>query len=323
MPTIVLLDNSLSMRRRSSIEDSSKQLLSVAVQGLDTFFSYMKRCFPLEHCALLTFSSTCETLSPFTRDYDELRQLLQDVSSQDRSDLTGSLYSMAELVVAEWGSFAPCQLVLVTDGKMSLSSNRPNKSLPFPCNLHLVCFSQKSETQRLLSLCESLHLPPSSMTFLPTPLTESSVIDAFITIAETHFRPYTGILKCAHLQSIVSLSPSPSMAHKQSDYEFVVGKNRIEFCGPKMHPFPEEMTVCGFLDTTAISAPAVLSRHFVLDATMTSESLSKLCEQLRDDKDSPVEPSSRTNQLAEKPSFRVILHGSLKCESKLALVKLR
>ena len=127
MPTVVLLDNSLSMRRRASTEESSKQLLSVAVQGLRTFFTYMRRCFPLEHCALLTFSSNCEIVSPFTRDYDELRQLLLTVSSQDRSDLTGSLYAMAELVVAEWGSFAPCQVVLVTDAKITLSSNRPNK----------------------------------------------------------------------------------------------------------------------------------------------------------------------------------------------------
>ena len=244
MPTVVLLDNSLSMRRRASTEESSKQLLSVAVQGLRTFFTYMRRCFPLEHCALLTFSSNCEIVSPFTRDYDELRQLLLTVSSQDRSDLTGSLYAMAELVVAEWGSFAPCQVVLVTDAKITLSSNRPNKSLPFPCNLHLVCFAQKSETQRLQSLCESLHLSPSSMTCLPTPLTESSVVDAFVSIAETHFRPYTGVLKCAHLQSIVSLSPSPSMAHMQSDYEFVVGNNRIEFCGDKMQRLTDDWSLC-------------------------------------------------------------------------------
>lgn len=324
MPVVVLLDNSLSMRRRGSTEESSRSLLSLAVKGLDSFFAYMGRCFPLEYCSLLSFSSTCKTVSPFTRDHDELRRMLLTVTTQDRSDVIGSLYAMAELVIAEWGSFAPCQVVLVTDGRVSPPSSHPSKSLPFPCKFHVVCLSKKAETTRLQSLCELL-LPITSVTYPSSPLMESSVIDGFVSLIEAHFRPYTGVLKCAHMQSTVCLSPTPEMAHVQSDYKFVVGNSVVEFSSPKIQPFPEELNICGFLDITSISAPAVLSRHFVLDAAMDNEYLAKVCEQLRDQKElsSLSEAGSRTSQFSEKPSFRVILHGSLKCESKLALVKLR
>lgn len=323
MPTIVLLDNSLSMRRRSSVEKTA--LLSLAVRGLDCFFAYMGRCFPLEYGALLTFSSSCESVSGFTRDYDELRRLLVNVTTQDRSDIVGALHTMIEVVVDEWGAFAPCQVVVVTDGRFSASSRKSTRSMPFPCRLHVVCLAQKAETAQLQSICESLHLPPSSVIVPCSPLSEQSIIDAFVGLVESHFKPYTGILKCAHLQSTISLSPSPLMSQMQSEYEFTVADSQLTFTDQKIPPFPDELNICGFLDTTAISAPPIFSRHFVLDAAVDSECLSKLLEQLKSQKEpeSVPEVGSRNSQLVDKPSFRVILHGSLKCESKLALVKLR
>lgn len=326
MPTIVLLDNSLSMRRRGSVEKTSRSLLSLAIRGLDCFLGYIGRCFPLEYCSLLTFSSRCESVSGFTRDYDELRKLLVDVTTQDRSDIVGALHAMVEMVVAEWGAFAPCQVVIVTDGRFSTSLSKPTTTVPFPCRLHVVCLAQRAETVQIQSLYEILHLAPLAAIVPCCPLTEVSVVDAFVSLAETHFKPYTGVLKCAHLQSTITLSPSPAMSHMQSVYEFTVGDSRLTFPGSILeHPFPDELNICGFLDTTAISAPAVLSRHFVLDASVDSECLSRLLEHLRGQKELELlgEVGSKNSQLADKPSFRVILHGSLKCESKLALVKLR
>ena len=356
MPTVVLLDRSLSMRRPAggggsgnssnkkdnSDEDEEETLHSLACKGLEWFFSYMHEYYSLEYTSLFSFSSECEILVPFTRDYDQLKEKLTDLPVQDRTDLGSALVSMVDLIVAEWGSFAPCQAIVVTDGSPGVrhqdaAQRKPTTNIPFSYQLHVVCVATREELARPLwaskmqKLCDTTGLSPAEIHVPNGPLTADSVIGAFAQLAKNSFRPYLGTLRCGHLHSQVSLSPSPYM-HKPK-FDISIGPDH-KF--PKLDEsfgamkYPQELRICGFLDTSCLSAPPHYARHFVLDPEMDEKAYDARLTRLAEGR-SAVSGGGRTKSESEasslqeesqKPSFRVLLHGSLKCESKAALIKL-
>ena len=323
MPTVILLDKSLSMRRPAGPEAHTETRLDLAIKGLEFFLSYLDRCFPMEYTCLMAFSSSCEVLAPFTRDTQELLEQLGQVTCVDRTDLYRALQCVVEAVISEWGMFVPCQIVLVTDGRFGLGlggGGRPQPvCLPFPCQLHVVCVASKKEVSAHSQLhpsvelagikTTSVHIPQSD------PLTQSQVLDTFGNLMTTYYQPYLGTLKCGHLQFEVSLSPSPAMCWSSCDIVVEPGQR---FATPNFDlDFPSDIVICGFLDLSVISAPAIYSRHFVLDGEFNSEAVARLMKHLRE----KTEEEER-NANKDKPSFRVILHGSLKMESKVAVVRL-
>ena len=344
MPTVILLDRSLSMRRPAGPPSASKDaendeetLHGLACKGLEWFFGYMDEYYSLEYTSLFSYSAECEILVPFTRDYGQLKEKLADLSVQDRTDLGSALVAMVDLIVAEWGSFAPCQVVVVTDGSPGVrhqdaAQRKPALNVPFSYQLHVVCMSTREELARpvwspkMQKLCDTTGLSPAEIYVPSGPLSPESVIGAFALLAKNSFRPYLGTLKCGHMQSQVSLSPSPYM-HKPKfdisigpDHKFA--KLDESFGGLT---YPHELRICGFLDTSCLSAPPHFARHFVLDPEINEKAfdaeLSRLAEGRRARSKSESEAQSFQEE-SQKPSFRVLLHGSLKCESKAALVKL-
>lgn len=78
MPTVVLMDVSLSMTRPVVLDGSSSsseefQRKNLAVHGLNMLFEHMASSYRLEFTALMAFSSLWELLVPFTRDYNALQ----------------------------------------------------------------------------------------------------------------------------------------------------------------------------------------------------------------------------------------------------------
>lgn len=74
MPTVVLMDVSLSMTRPVSLEANEDfQRKNLAVHGLNMLFEHMASNYRLEFTALMAFSSLWELLVPFTRDYNALQ----------------------------------------------------------------------------------------------------------------------------------------------------------------------------------------------------------------------------------------------------------
>ncbi len=74
MPTVVLMDVSLSMTRPVSLDGSEEfQRKNLAVHGLNMLFEHMASNYRLEFTALMAFSSLWELLVPFTRDYNALQ----------------------------------------------------------------------------------------------------------------------------------------------------------------------------------------------------------------------------------------------------------
>lgn len=74
MPTVVLMDVSLSMTRPVTLEGNEDfQRKNLAVHGLNMLFEHMASNYRLEFTALMAFSSLWELLVPFTRDYNALQ----------------------------------------------------------------------------------------------------------------------------------------------------------------------------------------------------------------------------------------------------------
>lgn len=74
MPTVVLMDASLSMTRPVSLEGTEEfQRKNLAVHGLTMLFEHMATNYKLEFTALVAFSSLWELMVPFTRDYNTLQ----------------------------------------------------------------------------------------------------------------------------------------------------------------------------------------------------------------------------------------------------------
>ena len=334
MPTVVLLDRSLSMRRPVSRENPEQTRHDLACRGLEWFLRYLKESFPLEYASLLTFSSLCDVVVPFTREHEQLIEALEKIQMMDRTELLSGLLGLVEVMIFEWGTFAPCQAVLVTDGMPGVrhqddlhKKNRLN--MLFPCQLHVVCMATKHELSqpashnltRLQKLCETAGLSESDIFVPSAPLSVESVKAAFRQLVKAHFQPFNGTLKCGQLQSPISLVPSPSM-HKSTfnlqvspDYKF----GKLEDC-LQGQQYPTELVICGFLDITSVSTPPFYSRHFVLDPEGCENTAKPVEGGTR--ASSPEGKGEGKSNESLKPSFRVLLHGSLKCESKTALVKL-
>ena len=76
MPTLILLDVSLSMARgwRETSGDAAQSqtrsnVLNLATIGITTLLDFFSQSCKLEYVSLLQYSSLWEALVPFTRDY--------------------------------------------------------------------------------------------------------------------------------------------------------------------------------------------------------------------------------------------------------------
>ena len=328
MPTIILLDKSLSMKRPAvpSDENCTETRLSLAKQGITVFLSYLDKVFPLEQVCFMVFSATCEMLSPFTKNKTDILEQLEEVATEDRTDLCGALKFMIDTVTKEWGAFVPIQIVLVTDGMVgTMQALSDEICFPFPCQFHVICLDTMTRDDGFLdNLLTSTSLKSDNI-FLPSDskLTGASVREAFLSLAQAHYKPHNGVLKCGNLQSNITLTPSPKMSLSQ--FDIAVHPTR-RFLNPYCdYNFPTELNIVGFLDVSSISAPPIYSRHFVLDMNVNDNQLQKIITKLKDDNTeaSAVSIKKEDSDITSKPSFRVLLHGSLKCDSKVALIQLR
>ena len=226
MPTVILLDTSLSMRRPASRSDQEETRHGLACKGLEWFLDYLCKTFPYEYTSLYAFSSGCECLCAFTRDYKELKSKLSDIAFCDRTDLHSALNTIVEMVVAEWGSFAPCQVVIVTDGSPGVkhqdaTHRKQVLNMPFSCQLSVVCTASREELVQSLALsksnmerlCETADISPCDVFIPGGALTPDSIKGAFKELAKACFLPFVSVLKCGHLQSRVS--PLPISLHVQ------------------------------------------------------------------------------------------------------------
>ncbi|GLH02323.1 Integrator complex subunit 14 [Gryllus bimaculatus] len=326
MPTVIVVDVSLSMTRPVPVPDSVETYsrLNLAIHGVNSLLDYLALHSKLEFVALIAFSSLYEIVSPFTRDFDALKSKLQQLEEYDKTCVESALVGVNRLVLGEWGSATPCQVVLITDGsvgvgpmslKHSLNTlNRRDPSNPFPlpfsfpCKLSVMCISPPDDSGLLLGLPyyhklvelagldSSVHIPEGM-------LTVKSVQTMFSKLAEANFASFTGTLKCGNLGSRIILYPAPQPFTKTSDFESI--KKSIS----------DTIEVCGFLDVADVGSPMAVSRHLVLPHSSGKiEGFSPTGVKV--DMDSEEDSVLDDGRMA---SFCVLLHGALKVENMAAL----
>lgn len=331
MPTVFLLDVSLSMTRPITVPDSTEpfQLRHLAIHGLNFMIDYMSMNTKLEFSALMVFSSLWELVVQFTRDFENLKTELMKVDCYDKTDIVRALIGVRDIILEEWGATMPCQIILITDGNIGIGSTSLKYALekyyskdveshdkllplpfPFPCKLHVVCISDVIH-QHNVSLYQKLidigggggqvFVPEGQLSF-------KSVQQIFHKLTEMYYKPFQGNLYCGNLKSLVSLSPAPESYSKARDFEWI-----------KTDVFTD-IVICGFLDIADVASPPVLSRHLVLPIPPVKEE-TKLT--IKPEIESGLEDESLSNDEGKQPSFCVLLHGSLKVESMIALCQLR
>ncbi|XP_035221418.1 integrator complex subunit 14-like [Stegodyphus dumicola] len=334
MPTVIILDTSLSMCRPVQMADVSEpyQFRNLAVHGLTSLLDYMNINCKLEFVAFMTFSSYRETIVPFTRDFDNIKGTLIQLEYYDRARIKKALEGVQSLIMEEWGAGVPCQVILVTDGLLgpeidSLKADIENYftatekgmddnsfplPFPFPCKLHVTCIANSSDPclqaalptyQKLIDINGN-----GGQVFIPDGLLSfKSVQGIFMKLADLYYKPFHGVLHCGNLTSNVSLSPPPEPFCKHRDFDIVKAE------------MSTDIVICGFISITDVASPPSHSRHLVLPLQSCKEETKPPVIKLENCENTDDESA---NEDGKQPSFCVLLHGSLKVEGMVAICHL-
>ncbi|XP_076810514.1 integrator complex subunit 14-like [Clavelina lepadiformis] len=302
MPTVIAMDCSASMHswsapnKEGNVLSKLKLASECGMQILEFFAEKMK----LEHLAVLSFSSDVEKLSEFSRDYAHLKLSIAKMKVRDKSLFSQLVSYLNQFVVETWGYMEPCHIIIITDGRLSWPEDitiAPSRTLfEFPGNLHILCLESTSSLTSsgcmtcLKNILEQNSGKGSITSLLKSRLNEHEVISTMKNELEKflndRFKIFEINLKCGSLSSQVALYPAP-----------VADKTGEEF--------DDSFQIVGFLDVADVGNPPVLSRHLLSPVA---------------DKETSQNPDE-TKDFAGSPAMAIVLHGSLKIENKVALVK--
>ncbi|XP_077451457.1 integrator complex subunit 14 isoform X2 [Stigmatopora argus] len=327
MPTVVLMDASLSMTRPVSQDISEEfQRKNLAVHGLNMLFEHMASNYRLEFTALMAFSSLWELLVPFTRDYNALQDALSNLEDYDKTCVESALNGVSNVVQQEWGSACPCQVVLVTDGSLGIGKGSLRHSLqslkhrgddkkfplpfPFPTKMFIMCVANTDELQMTVALDKweellTLSGGDGQVFTVEGPLCMQGVQAMFGRLIDRAYSPFHAVLHCGNLSADVQVFPRP---------EPVVVDEEVE---PLARNVNADLEIVGFIEIADISSPPVISRHLVLPIAVN-----KVDDVGTGAADELEEEVSASQMAGKSPNFCVLLHGSLKVEGMVALVQL-
>lgn len=348
MPTLILLDVSLSMSRILPVADApseSSSIKDVGVTGLLTFLDHISNQCKLEFTSLMLFSSLWEKSLGFTRDYESVKARLLEIDSFfDKTNIVNALEGVKEMVLEEWGqtTSVPINVILVTDGCAGMKSiqtdSEPIKlpSMPFPCKLHVVCLAPSNDPILLTSLPfykrvitsvaggtmgGNTKCDPDSQVWIPegNNLSIVGVNNIFTQIANQEYQTWKGRLHCGQLSCPISLFPPIEPRVQVTD-----------FCTIRCEA-NQEIRVIGFMDIAEVASPPVLSRHLMLPVAMSREQFLSTQPSVFNLEGSTIplpdtgfdlESDESGSEEGKQASLCVLLHGALKVEGMIALCQL-
>ncbi|XP_013195024.2 integrator complex subunit 14 [Amyelois transitella] len=337
MPTVLLLDVSLSMSRPVPTCDTTEShtRLSLASAAINTFLDYLSLHSKLEYVSLVTFSSTYEVTIPFTRDYETIQSKLPHLEEGDKTSIENALLGVNQLILSEWGYQTAVQIILVTDGNCGVGTigrNRIIQALPlppsYPARIHVLPIVSPHDSclqhamplyQKIVDLAinttsgSNLSITRGAI-FCPEQLTVTGVISAMTRLCEQHFQEFWCTLKCGQLEAKVQLFPAPQAA----SHEGLAASYTIS----------HQLHVVGFLHQQDLGTPIAISKHLVIPQAQTGGN--NTSRENFDPKTTAKEGSSTDGSTTEEdtsdpskiPNFCVLLHGALKVESMSAIVQL-
>ncbi|XP_072935965.1 integrator complex subunit 14 [Epargyreus clarus] len=339
MPTVILMDTSLSMSRpvASDTGDNSTTRFNVATAAVNSFLDYLSIHAKLEHVALVSFSSTYEVAVSFTREFDTIRAKLPLLEEGDKTCLETALLGVNQLVLNEWGYGyqTPVQIILITDGSCGVGSigrMRIMQALPlppsYPARIHILlivsphdpCLQQAMPIyQKIVDLaCTTPNNPTGNITrgaiYCPDQLTIPGVVAAVNRLCEQQYQEYWCSLKCGQLEARVQLFPAPQPAAHD-------GLVTAYTLAPQMH-------VVGFLHQSEMGTSIAISKHLVIPQAQPGNNNAN--RENYGSKTPTKEGSSTDGSTNEEdtsdpsnvPNFCVLLHGAMKVEGMAAIVLL-
>lgn len=241
MPTVILLDVSLSMSRfASSSSDHGMKLIDIASSCLINFVEKMSEQAKLEYTAFVIFSSLYEIKVRFTRDYEAIKKACNSVTTYDKTVFETAFQAVEMLVMEEWGPYTPVELILVTDGQTGVGEgslkdlfnhNKRQSSttkfpvpFSFPCHFSIVSLASGNQPSsvsnhdstaatRDTSRAHFEHLIEMNYKkgdlYVPDTVSVGGVSKCFNRILNTRYCTFETTLKCGHFQSGVTLFPPP------------------------------------------------------------------------------------------------------------------
>ena len=132
MPTIIVMDLSLSMLRPAStstsapavndvdVDEEPQTLFDLAKIGVRSFLNHLEKNSRLEFVSLIGYSSQCDLICPFSRDFQELRDKLDAVECLDTTNITAAFKGISSYVQEQWTNSVPINVIFVTDEGESL-----------------------------------------------------------------------------------------------------------------------------------------------------------------------------------------------------------
>ncbi|XP_075982470.1 integrator complex subunit 14 [Anticarsia gemmatalis] len=337
MPTVLLLDVSLSMSRPVPTSDTTDThtRFTIATTAINTFLDYLSVHSKLEYVALVSFSSTCEVAVPFTRDFDTIRSKLLTLEEGDKTCIDTALLGVNQLVLSEWGCQTPVQIILITDGSSGVGAigrNRIVQALPlppsYPAKIHVLPIVSPHDTslqhamplyQKIVDLANNTtsnsngNMSRGSI-YCPDQLTVPGVITAITRLCEQHYQEFWCILKCGQLEAKVQLFPAPqTVSHEGLSATYTLAN---------------QLHVMGFMQQQDLGTPIAISKHLVIPQAQAGTTPAR---ENYGSKTPTKEGSSSTDGSATEedmsdpskvPNFCVLLHGALKVEGMAAVVLL-
>ncbi|KAG7301187.1 hypothetical protein JYU34_014035 [Plutella xylostella] len=329
MPTVILLDVSLSMFRPVPSSDTTEThtRFTLAAAAINSFLDYLNVHVKLEYVALVTYSSTHDVAVPFTRDFDTIRTKLTHLEEGDKTCLEAALLGINHLVMSEWGSQTLVQTVLITDGSCGvgpLGRNLVIQALPlpppYPSRVHIIPIASPNEPslqhamplyQKVVELSTNTNHPTMAITrgviYCPDQLNVPGVVTAASRLCEQQYQETWSTLRCGQLEAKVQLFP-PIIPPADSGA-----------------PPSRTIHVIGFIPLQDLGTPISISRHLVLPQAQPAAPRDNYA-----DPKTPTKEGSSSSEGAEEdaadpskqPHFCVLLHGALKVESMGAIVSL-
>ncbi|KAH9518396.1 Integrator complex subunit 14 [Bulinus truncatus] len=329
MPTVIALDVSLSMSCSVSLPESTEeyQRRHIAIHGINSFLDYLTANYKLEFVSLIAFSYLYEQLSTFTRDYNVIRTALNKVEVFSKTCIESALNGIRHIISDEW-SHTACQVILITDGSLGVGIGSLKRSLetintrqsveekfplpfPFPCKLHIVCIGNSNDPdvrsalpyyQKLIDVGNQ----GGEIFTLDGAVSFKSVEEAFHRLTEKYYNPYCGTLTCGNFNCSVQLFPKPEPFTRQLDD------------GNTTYMVSEKIEIIGFIEIKDVGSPPTVARHLVLPRSTKEKSETTKEKDAKNGKSEEEEDSQDDGKI---PSFTVLLHGSLRVESMVAIAR--
>nr|XP_040582131.1 integrator complex subunit 14-like [Lepeophtheirus salmonis] len=244
MPTVIILDTSLSMLRPISEKDLSTTYMDLAIGGISMILDHLEQHFKLEYVALLLHSSLSDVLVGFTRDLNVIRDKLSSIDAFDTSRIPSAITGLCSLISEEWGPCLPIDSILITDGTLNHNQSPFQKSplaLKGSFNVISLCPMPQHVQDHFENIIQTLNIPGR--------------------VYLTQYQPYIGTLKFGHsLSCTVSLCPPPRSPYKVTgdftSYTSTLGNS---------------LDILGFLTLSDVASPPVISKHLVITTTELGE----------------------------------------------------